>query len=74
MRILSLVFLLLVAAVVGLFVYQNQNDVTVRFWDREITASMPLLAAVIFLVGMLGGWTLLGAMRRSVGRVVEHRR
>jgi hypothetical protein len=71
MRAICLLFLLALLGVVGLFAYQNQFDVTLKLWDQSVTASMPLVAGAFFLVGMLGGWTIVGIVRRSVDRIVE---
>jgi hypothetical protein len=70
-RFLCLIFLLAFIAALGLFAYQNQYDVTLTFWDREITAAMPVVAGAIFFAGMLGGWTVIGLLRRSVDRLVQ---
>lgn len=74
MRFFSLLFLLLFAGIIALFAFQNQYDVTLKFWDWEVTTSLPLLAGVIFVAGMLGGWSILGALRTSVHRVVDQPR
>lgn len=71
MRVLSFLFLVLFVAAVGLFAYQNQHDVTLRFWDYDITASASLIIGVVFALGMFAGWSLIGMVRRSVYRVTH---
>lgn len=71
MRALCLLFLVGFLALLGIFAYQNQGDVTLTFWDRSITASMPLVMGAIYLLGMVSGWTVVGMLRNSVSRVVQ---
>ena len=59
---------------VGLFEYQNQQAITVRFADRGVTAPVALLALAAYLLGMLSGWTVVGLVRRSLRRVTEEPR
>jgi hypothetical protein len=74
MRVICLVFLLAFAGAVAFFAYQNQQEVTLTFWDRTVTTSIPLVAAGCYLLGMLSGWTIVGLLRRSVVRVFEGER
>jgi hypothetical protein len=72
MRFLCFLFLLAFAGAIGLFAYQNQEqEVTVKFWEWSITAAFPLIAGALFLIGMFTGWTIVGMLRRSVDRLVE---
>jgi putative membrane protein len=66
-------FLLLVAflAAVGMFAWQNAGDVTLTFFDRQLTASLALLIGAVYLIGMFSGWTVLGMLRRASDRIVE---
>ena len=71
MRFLCFLFLLVFAGVVGLFAYQNQQEVTITFWEWSVTAGLPLVAGACFLLGMFSGWTIVGMLRRSVDRVLQ---
>ena len=71
MRFLCFVFLLAFAGAVALFAYQNQQEVTLTFWDQPLTAGLPLVAGACYLLGMLSGWTVVGMLRRSVNRVLH---
>jgi hypothetical protein len=72
MRFVSFLFLVLFAGAVGLFAYQNRDhDVAVTVWDRTWLVNMPLMVAALFLAGMLGGWAVVGMLRRSWRRVTE---
>jgi uncharacterized integral membrane protein len=62
------------AGAVGLFAYQNQADVSVRFWDRSLTTPLALLVGAVYVLGMLTGWTVLGIFRRSLRHMTEAER
>jgi putative membrane protein len=68
----SLILLLALAAVV-VFAVQNNETVTLQFLDRSITCAMPLLVGVVYLVGMVSGWTVIGLLRHSLRRATERR-
>ena len=71
MRFLYLLFLVLLTGLVGLFAYFNQDTVTVRYWDYTVTTTIPVIAGVIYLFGMVTGWTLLRMVSRSAQSVLE---
>jgi uncharacterized membrane protein YciS (DUF1049 family) len=66
-------FLLLVAFVVAVtvLVIQNRQDVTLRFYDRSETFSLPVVIGVIYVLGMFTGWTVVGLLKRSVQRITD---
>ena len=71
MRLICFLFLLVFAGAVGLFAYQNQQEVTLAFWDRGITANIALVIGAAYGLGMLSGWSVIGVLRRSLSRVAE---
>jgi uncharacterized integral membrane protein len=80
MRFVYLLFLILFAGVVAVFAIQNQDVVPLRFdvgffqWSDSINVA--LLVGVVYLLGMLSGWTVVGMLRRSLNQVasdVQHR-
>jgi uncharacterized integral membrane protein len=72
MRFFSLVALLILAGTIGFFAYQNLDEVTVRFWDRQVmTAPLAAVVGVTYLLGMLTGWSVLGIFRSTLARVTE---
>ncbi|HLJ92446.1 MAG TPA: lipopolysaccharide assembly protein LapA domain-containing protein [Gemmataceae bacterium] len=73
MRAVYLLMLLIVLAAVGIFALQNNEAVTLRYLDRSITSSLPVLIAAVYLLGMLSGWTVVGFLKRSLQRVTEQR-
>ncbi len=74
MRIVYFLILLILLAAVVFFALQNNETVTLRFFYRSVTSSLPLLIAVVYLLGMISGWTVVGFIRRSVRGLTERRR
>ena len=70
MRFFYFLFLLAFAGVVGVFAYQNQHDVSLRFFEWNLTANVAIILGAVFVLGMFGGWTVVGMLRRSVSEVV----
>ncbi|HMF13266.1 MAG TPA: LapA family protein [Gemmataceae bacterium] len=73
MRFVYLLILLVVLAAVVVFAVQNNEAVTLRYLDRSLSSTLPVLVAVVYVLGMLTGWTFVGFLRRSVRRVTERR-
>ena len=73
MRALYITVLVLIVAALAIFAYQNDEGVTLRYFGRGITLPMSLLIAAVYVLGMLSGWTLVGFLRRSWRRAMEHR-
>ena len=71
MRVLCLLFLLAFLAAVGIFAYQNQEEIPITFLQWSATRSLALVMAAAYLLGMLSGWTVVGLLRRSIGHVTE---
>lgn len=73
MRFVYLLILLLALAAVVVFAVQNNETVTLRYLDQSIMCALPLLIAIVYLLGMVSGWTVIGMLRRSLHRVTERR-
>ena len=71
MRIVYLIILLIVLAAVIVFAVQNNEEITLRYLNQSLSSRLPVLIAVVYLLGMLTGWTFVGFLRRSVRRVTE---
>jgi uncharacterized integral membrane protein len=71
MRFVCLLILLATVGAVAAFAVQNQHELTLTFFGRDVTASVPLILGCTFLLGMIGGWTIVGILRRSVNRMLE---
>lgn len=74
MRLLYFLLLLIVAAAVAVFAVQNNEIVTLRYLDRSATTSLALLIAVVYLLGMVSGWTVVGFLKHSLKRVTERQK
>jgi uncharacterized membrane protein YciS (DUF1049 family) len=73
MRFVYLLILLVVLAAIVGFAVQNNEEVTLRFLDRSLSSTLPVLIAVVYALGMLTGWTVVGFLRRSFRRMTERR-
>jgi putative membrane protein len=73
MRFVCFLILLIVVAAVAVFCVQNNEPVTLQYLDRSVTSSLPLLIAVVYLLGMVSGWTVVGFLKHSLRRVTEPR-
>jgi 4-hydroxybenzoate polyprenyltransferase len=71
MRLFYFVFLLVFGGAAGLLAYENQQDVHLTFFNKEVTTTVPILVGLTYLAGMLSGWTVVGIVRRSLNRVLE---
>jgi lipopolysaccharide assembly protein A len=69
MRKLYLLILLLIAGATTIFALQNQELITLRYLDRRVSCALSLLVAIVYFLGMLTGWTVVGIVRRSLRRV-----
>jgi lipopolysaccharide assembly protein A len=73
MRFVYLLILLLVLAAVVVFAVQNNETITIQYLDQTISCTLPLLVGIVYLAGMVTGWTVLGLLRRSLRGMTERR-
>jgi uncharacterized membrane protein YciS (DUF1049 family) len=71
MRVLCLVILLVVGAAVILFAMENQQPVTLTFYNYSLTVQVAALVGAAYALGMVSGWTVVGVLRRSFVRVTQ---
>jgi len=71
MRFLSFVFLIGFLALLGYFAYENSQAVTLTVFGYTQTLPVPLVALVLYLLGMFSGWFVVGMLKRSWQRVTE---
>jgi uncharacterized integral membrane protein len=71
MRALYFCVLILIVAALAIFAYQNDESVTLQYFRRSITLPISLLIVVVYVLGMLSGWTVVGFLRRSWRRAME---
>ena len=71
MRVIYFLILLVVLGAIGVFALQNQEVITLKYLDRSVSCAASLLIGIVYLLGMVSGWTVVGVVRRSLRRVSE---
>ena len=71
MRFFLFLVLVVLAGAVGIFALQNQEAVSLQFLDWSASYPLALLVGVVYLIGMVSGWTVIGMLWRSVRRVTH---
>jgi putative membrane protein len=69
MRFIYFLLLLAFIAVVGVFAFQNSDQMTVHFFHWNATSAFSVFIAGAYLLGMLSGWTVIGFIKRSLQTV-----
>jgi len=73
MRVFYTLILLVFLGATAVFALQNREMVTLQYLDRNVSCQLSLLIGIVYLLGMLTGWTIVGLLRRSIHRVSEQR-
>ena len=73
MRALALLLFLLITGAIVLFALENRDPMTLKFYNWQVTAPTAWLIGGVYVLGMLTGSSLIGAMRRSFERATESR-
>ncbi|HUE17000.1 MAG TPA: lipopolysaccharide assembly protein LapA domain-containing protein [Planctomycetaceae bacterium] len=73
MRVFYTLILLVFLGATAIFALQNREMVTLQYLDRNVSCQLSLLIGIVYLLGMLTGWTIVGLLRRSIHRVSEQR-
>jgi uncharacterized integral membrane protein len=71
MRLFYFLILLAIVAIIAVFAVQNDESVTLHFFNRTIGSPMSFLIACVYFLGMLSGWTVVGFLKRSLQRVTD---
>jgi putative membrane protein len=74
MRFIQAVLFLAFLGVVGVFAVENTDIVTINFWNWKQSGPVALFTIVIYLLGMLSGWAVVGFVRRSLRQVADQPR
>lgn len=69
MRYVLAAILLAFLGAIAVFAVQNTEPVTVRFLSWGVTLPFALLAVILYVAGMLSGWSVVAFLRRSIRRV-----
>jgi putative membrane protein len=73
MRVFYTLILLMFLGATAIFALQNREMVTIQYLDRNVSCELSLLIGIVYLLGMLTGWTIVGLLRRSIHRVSQQR-
>ena len=65
MRFIYFLILMIILGAIGVFAFQNRDLLTLTFWRWSISSSTSLLIILVYLIGMVSGWTVVGFLRRS---------
>ncbi len=71
MRRIYFFILLFLLGAVGLFALQNREPITLQYLSGSVSCPSALLVGIVYLLGMLSGWTVIGLMQRSLRRVTD---
>ncbi|MFL5342438.1 MAG: LapA family protein [Gemmataceae bacterium] len=71
MRKLYIVILLVLLTAAGIFAAQNNEAMTVTFFNQTITCPCSLVIAAVYVLGMTSGWFVV-ALVRGLLRGAEH--
>ena len=71
MRFISGLFLITLVAGLGYLAYENNRETALNAWAWRLDVPLPLLVLVVYLLGMVSGWWMVGLMKRSWQRVTE---
>jgi uncharacterized integral membrane protein len=74
MRVIYALLLLAFLAVLGIFAFQNSEDVTIRFLEWATPVPLAVVAGAAYVLGMFSGWTVVGFLRKSLRRVTARPR
>ena len=45
---------------IGVFALQNRESITLQYLDQNVTCPLALLVGIVYVLGMLSGWTVVG--------------
>jgi uncharacterized integral membrane protein len=71
MRVFCFLILVLVIGALAIFVVQNEQKITIRYFNLEETFPLALGLVAVYFLGMISGWTVVGMLKRSWRRVTE---
>jgi uncharacterized integral membrane protein len=71
MRVLCFGILLFLVGAIGVFALQNRELITLQYLGWSVSCPPSLLIAIIYLLGMVTGATVVAFVQRSLWRVAE---
>ncbi len=73
MRFVWFLILVVLIVVTTAFALQNDEAVRLQFFNWGLTASMALIIAAVYILGMISGWTVVGVFKRSIREITARR-
>ena len=73
MRWVYLVLLLAVVAIIVVFAVQNNENTTVQFFGKRLTAPLSWFFVAVYFLGMWTGGTVVGFVKRAYHSATEHK-
>jgi uncharacterized integral membrane protein len=74
MRVLHGVLLVLLVGVTLVFCIQNLETYTVHFLGWSARLPFPVLVIIVYLLGMVSGWSVLSFLRKSLRELTDTQR
>ncbi|HEU5115878.1 MAG TPA: LapA family protein [Isosphaeraceae bacterium] len=74
MRYLQSGLLIVFLLAVMIFAAQNTESTLIRFVSWEVRMPLAILVILIYLLGMISGWSVIGFVRRSIRNASAHSR
>ena len=71
MRWVYLVLLVVIVTMIVVFVAQNRDNETLKFFNQSITAPLYLFFVAVYLLGMWTGGTVVGFVKRAYKQATE---
>jgi uncharacterized integral membrane protein len=72
MRVIYFIILLLFVAATGVFVMQNSELISLQYLGQSFECPPWLLIAIVYVVGMVSGWTVIGLVQHWIRRASGH--
>jgi len=71
MRMTYAFLLLLILGAIAIFALENREMMTLTFFGQSVTCPRSLMIAIVYVLGMLSGWIVVGLVQRLIRREVE---
>ena len=68
MRKICILVLLILLVGIGAFALQNNEAVTIRFFNQTLSCPCSLVVVAVYLLGTASGWLVVALVRNSLRR------
>jgi len=73
MRVFYAVLLVVFIVAIAIFCFQNMQTIAITYLGWSISAPLPIVVLLVYVLGMVTGWGVLDFVRRSIRRATEAR-